>query len=146
MSEDHGSFYWKVLEQVLIDYDPLRARPNWARMIAVALNCPERQQEIHDLLEDSRFTADVMTAKRDLVNHAIDTIKRHLPEIVANQLKLSRSTDQRTQFQANKDLLDRAGTGAISKIAINSPAMYREVVKDLLEDKPEEKAEDAPSE
>ena len=142
MSEK-SNFYYKVLELVLEDYDPLRNHTAWGKSIAQSLGTPERADEILDLLNDSTFRADVLNSRRDLAAASIEIIKRHLVGLTLKQLSLAESTDQRTAFQATKDLLDRGGTGAITKLAINSPAMYREAVKDLLEDEPEKK-DDAP--
>jgi hypothetical protein len=96
---------------------------------------PGEVARIDAILESGEFQKAVQEAKRDLVSSVIEQVKRRLLKYVREMDRLAMANeDKRTKFQALKDLLDRGGTGASQKIALNTPSAYRDAVKDLLED------------
>ena len=107
-------------------------------MIANKLEMPQGHwKDVQEIMRNPDFQHDVLVARRDLVAASVEAIKRNLMSYVLEADKLARnSSDARTKHSALKDLMDRGGIGATQKIALNSPAAYRDSVKDLVEDDP----------
>ncbi|MFA5354628.1 MAG: hypothetical protein WC291_10395 [Thermodesulfovibrionales bacterium] len=92
------------------------------------------------ILEQPDYLAKLELAKRDMVASVLDRFRERAHRAANKMEYLSESAkEERTQFMATKDILDRAGTGAVNKISVSSPEQYRRIVAEFLEATKEEK-------
>ena len=129
---DPDLFFYQILDLYL-------AGKRGALTMSKLIEQPEREMEIQRILDSARFLTLVHEAKRDIVASVTTRLRRHVHKYITTMDGLAGDeSDKRTQFQATKDLLDRAGTGAAQKLSISTPSAYRAAVEDLLEDGPQD--------
>ena len=103
--------------------------------MAKVLEQPTWVPQIQKILNSAKFLTLIHDAKRDIVASVTTRLRRNVHKYITVMDALAGDeSDKRTQFQAAKDLLDRAGTGAAQKLSISTPSAYRAAVEDLLED------------
>ena len=92
-------------------------------------------EEIRRVWNDPKFQLALLAARRDMSVFVVGWVKKHSLEYAQQMHALAtKGDDERVRFQANKDLLDRAGTGGQTKIALGSPQQYKQVVEELAEE------------
>ena len=129
---DADSLFYMVLDLYL-------AGKRGAGTIAKLLDHPELIKNVQQVLNSARFLSMIHDANRDVLASVTTRLRRNVHKYVTVMDDLAGDdSDKRTQFQATKDLLDRAGTGAAQKLSISTPSAYRAAVEDLLEDEPKE--------
>ena len=94
--------------------------------------------DIKRILDDPQFQLMLLGARRDMSLYVVNWIKKRALTYVKEMHNLAiHADDERVKFQAAKDLLDRAGTGGQTKIALGTPQQYKQLVEELSE--PDEK-------
>jgi len=110
--------------------------------IARELKRPEDTQRISSLLYSAQGQRLLFKSRRDIVATTSERIKRMLPRAVEEAAKIAfDSEDPRAKAMMLKDLMDRAGIGATTRIAINSPEAYKRALLELADDPAEAEVE-----
>ena len=92
------------------------------------------REDVQRVWDDPKFQLAILGARRDMGLYVVGWIKRHSLEYAKRMHQLAVSADdERVAFQANKDLLDRAGTSGQTRIALGSPLQYKQLVEELSE-------------
>jgi hypothetical protein len=107
-----------------------------APAIAAAIAAPDQEEEIAAYLRSAEFHTAVLRAKKDMAASVIDTIKAKLHTLLGQYLELTECNDPRVRAAVIKDLLDRGGTGATSKVALTTPDAYRKAIEEYIEKAP----------
>ena len=92
------------------------------------------REDVQRILDDPKVQLALLGARRDMSLFVVGWIKKHALEYAKKMHDLAlRAEDERVAFQANKDMLDRAGTAGQTRIAVGSPAAYKQLVEELTE-------------
>ena len=88
--------------------------------------------DVKRVLDDPKFQLSILAARRDMAMYVVNWVKRHSLEYAQEMhLLATGAMDERVKFQANKDLLDRAGTTPQTRIALGTPQQYKQLVEEL---------------
>jgi len=103
--------------------------------IVKELGVPNQQKEITRIIDSPTFQKRVMEAERDMAASVTDRFKRNVHSAAYRMEQLSeQEQDRRVQFQATKDLLDRAGTASKQSTPVFTPKDYVEMMKEYEAD------------
>ena len=93
--------------------------------IAKELGVPDQKNQIARIIDSPTFQKKVMEAEKDLTASVRERFTRNVHVAAYTMEKLSeQEKDTRVQFQATKDLLDRAGTAPTTKQEFYTPDDY----------------------
>ena len=103
--------------------------------IAKELGVTDQKNQIARIIDSPTFQKKVMEAEKDLTASVRERFNRNVHVAAHTMEKLSvQETDKRVQFQATKDLLDRAGTAPATKQEFYTPDDYARRRQELMDE------------